>query len=99
MNDAEIQDGRNGAEPLSRMLLAHVENALNADENECEHTDANARPPRTQGAVELQDRDDGAVDQDAKRVPITEPIPPDSDVPPITTEAMASNSMPVANWP
>ena len=43
------------------MLFSHVEQALDPDKDEGEKTHANASPPRTQGTVELQNGNDGAV--------------------------------------
>ena len=51
---------------LSSVLFSHVEQALNANENQGEYTNANTRPPGTQSAVELENGYDRAIDQNPK---------------------------------
>ena len=43
------------------------EYALNADRDQSQQTNPNPGPPRTQCAIELQDGDNRAVDQDTKQ--------------------------------
>ena len=52
---------------LLRMLFSHIEQALNSDKDQCEDTHTNASPPRTQGAIKLEDGYDSAVNQDTKQ--------------------------------
>ena len=58
--DEEKRIDRVKEEPL-RVFLPHIEQALHAEKDQGEHAHADAGPPRTQGTVELQDRDDGTV--------------------------------------
>ena len=51
----------------SRMLLSHIEQALNTDKDQRENTDNNTGPPRTQGPIELKDGYNGPGDQHAKQ--------------------------------
>jgi hypothetical protein len=44
-----------------------IEHTLNCDKDQREKAHANASPPRTQSAVELEDGHDGLIDQDTKR--------------------------------
>ena len=51
---------------LSSVLFSHVEQALNANENQGEYTNPNTSPPGAQGAVELEDGYDRTIDQNPK---------------------------------
>lgn len=52
-----------------RMLFSHIKQALNTDKDQGQHPYADARPPRAEGAVELQDGDDGTVNQHPEQRP------------------------------
>ena len=83
-----------------RMFFAEIEQAQDADKDEGEQPDADTCPPQAQGAVELKNRRQWCRKSKPQRV--CQPRcrrRPMSSVPPMTTEAIASNSMPVANCP
>ena len=51
----------------SGVFFPHIEQALNSNEYQGQHTHADPGPPGTQGTVELQDGNNGTVDQNAEQ--------------------------------
>jgi hypothetical protein len=62
-----MHDVSPGRDKLLSVLFSHIEQTLNPDKDQSQQSHTDARPPRTQGAIELQDGDDGAVDQYPKQ--------------------------------
>ena len=52
---------------LLGMLFSHIKQALNSNENQCQHANTDSCPPRAQCTVKLEYGNDGAVDQNPEQ--------------------------------
>lgn len=52
---------------LLRVLFSHIEQALHSNKDQGQHAHGNTGPPGTQGAIKLEDGNDGLIDQNSKQ--------------------------------